>query len=70
MTNRKLRQRAARLLEQATGASAASVRRALRQAGGNPGLALVILKTGVRTAGARRRWKQAAGNLRKALSEN
>jgi N-acetylmuramic acid 6-phosphate etherase len=70
MGSRKLRQRATRILEQATGASVAEVRRALRQAGHNPSLALVILKTGLGAAAAQRRWKKAAGNLRRALGES
>lgn len=69
MTNRKLRRRARRILEQATGASVEAAQRALRQAKHDLRTALVILKTGVDAAEARHRLKQARGNLRKSLGE-
>jgi len=67
LTNQKLRRRGARILEEATGASASAAEHALRQAGHNLPAALVMLKSG---AGARdaRRWLAAAGgNVRQAL---
>src|SRR5574341_657244 len=68
-TNRKLRRRGARILEQATGASVVEVRRALRQAGHDLRVALVMLKAGVDADEARKRIRKAGGNLRIALSE-
>lgn len=69
LTNRKLRRRAVRLLEQATGARVAEAERALRQAGHDLRVALVILKARVGAIEARRRLKAAGGNLRGALGE-
>jgi N-acetylmuramic acid 6-phosphate etherase len=69
LTNRKLRQRGLRILEQASGASVAEAERALRQAGHGLPVALVMLKTGADAAEARRRLRRAHGNLRKALGE-
>lgn len=69
LTNRKLRRRAQRILEQATGASVKVAQRALHQARHDLRTALVMLKTGVDVAEARRRLKQAHGNLRKSLGE-
>ncbi len=69
LTNRKLRQRGLRILEEASGASVAEAQRTLRQAGHDLRTALVMLKTGASAAEARRRLKQARDNLRKALGE-
>ncbi len=69
LTNRKLRQRGLRILEQASGASVAEAQRALRQARHDLRAALVMVKTGASAAEARRRLKQARGNLRQALGE-
>lgn len=69
LTNRKLRRRGQRVLEQASGASVSEAERALRQAGHDLRTALVMLKTGVSAAEARRRLKGAGGSLRKALGE-
>ncbi len=69
LTNRKLRQRGLRILEQASGASVAEAERALRQAGHALPVALVMLKTGTGAAEARRQLRRARGNLRKALGE-
>jgi N-acetylmuramic acid 6-phosphate etherase len=60
MTNEKLRTRGLRILEQATGASAADAKRALAQSG-SIRVALVMLKTG-RSPSEARRWVQGAGN--------
>src|SRR5713226_3948166 len=69
LTNRKLRQRGLRILEQTSGAGVAEAERALRQAAHDLPVALVMLKTGTGAAQARRRLKRAQGNLRKALGE-
>ncbi len=67
LTNRKLRERGLRILVQASGASVSEAERALRHAGHDLRVALVMLKTGVDAAAAKRRLKRAQGNLRKAL---
>ncbi len=69
LTNRKLRQRGLRILEQASGASVSKAERALRQAGHDLRVALVMLKTSRDATEARRRLRAARGNLRKALRE-
>ncbi len=69
LTNRKLRRRGLRILEQAAGASVSSAARALRQANHDLRVALVMLKTHSGAAVARRRLRQAGGNLRKAVGE-
>ena len=68
-TNRKLRRRAERILEEATGANVAAVRRALRQAGHDLRVALVMLKKDVDADEAQQRLRRAGGNLRRALGE-
>jgi N-acetylmuramic acid 6-phosphate etherase len=69
LTNRKLRQRGLRILEQVSGVSVSEAERALRQAGHDLRVALVMLKTGTNAAQAKRRLRAAQGNLRKALRE-
>jgi len=69
LTNRKLRGRGLRILEQATGASVSQATRALRQAGYDLRIALIMLKTGVNASAARRRLLVAKGNLRQVLRE-
>jgi len=68
-TNRKLRQRGLRLLVEASGASVSEARRALRQAGHDLRVALVMLKGDASAMEARRRLRGAEGNLRGALGE-
>jgi N-acetylmuramic acid 6-phosphate etherase len=68
-TNRKLRRRAGRILQEATGANVAAVRQALRQAGHDLRVALVMLKKDVDAREAQRRLRYAGGNLRAALGE-
>ena len=68
-TNRKLQRRAERILAEATGAGVAAVRRALRQAGHDQRVALVMLKGSVDADEAQRRLRRAGGNLRRALGE-
>jgi len=67
LTNQKLRQRGLRILEQATGAGVSDAARALRQAGHDPCIALIILKKKVNPAEAARRLRTAHGNVREAL---
>ena len=69
LTNRKLRQRGLRILQQAAGASVSEAKRALRLARHNLRAALVMLKTGVDPREAKRRLRKAQGNLRRALEE-
>ena len=68
-TNRKLRRRAERILEEATGADVSAVRRAMRHAGHDLRVALVMLKRGVDAIEAKKRLRDAGGNLRAALGE-
>jgi N-acetylmuramic acid 6-phosphate etherase len=67
LTNQKLRQRGARILEEASGASVSNAQRALRQAQHDLPVALVMLKTGISARDARRRLQQSGGNVRQAL---
>ncbi len=67
LTNKKLRRRGLRLLEEATGKSVSEAERAARQAGHDLRVALVMLKSGVNANEARQKLKQAGGDLRKAL---
>ncbi|MGD0841871.1 MAG: N-acetylmuramic acid 6-phosphate etherase [Candidatus Acidiferrales bacterium] len=69
LTNRKLRRRGLRILEEATGANASQAARALRQSGHDLRVALVMLKAGVSAGEARRRLNDAAGDLRRAMHE-
>jgi N-acetylmuramic acid 6-phosphate etherase len=67
MTNEKLRRRAVRILEQASGKTALAAEHALRQSGHDLRTALVMLKTGATRDEARKRLAAARGDLRKAL---
>jgi N-acetylmuramic acid 6-phosphate etherase len=67
LTNEKLRQRAARILEEAAGISASAASHALRQAGHDLPTALVMAKAGVGLSEARKELTKANGNVRKAL---
>jgi len=69
LTNQKLRKRGQRIIEEASGASVCEAARALRQAGHDPCIALIMLKKQVTAAEARRRLRAANGNVRKALGE-
>jgi N-acetylmuramic acid 6-phosphate etherase len=77
LTNRKLHQRAARILEETSGAAPGDATRALRQAGRVAGprghalrVALIMLKRGLTATEARDRLRAAGGNLRRALGES
>jgi N-acetylmuramic acid 6-phosphate etherase len=67
LTNRKLRLRGARILEEAAGVSASAAQHALRRAGHDLPTALVMLKTGVSADDARKRLASVRGNVRRAL---
>lgn len=67
LTNKKLRRRGLRLLEEATGASVSEAARAARQAGHDLRTALVMLKCGLGAPEAKKRLKQTGGDLRMAL---
>jgi N-acetylmuramic acid 6-phosphate etherase len=67
LTNQKLRQRGARILEEAAGVSASTAAHTLRQSGHNLPAALVMLKTGATAAQARGWLEKSGGNVRAAL---
>lgn len=67
-TNKKLRERALRNLTNATGTQVLTARHALRQAGDNLQVALIMLKAGLNARQARLRLAATNGNLRKALA--
>jgi N-acetylmuramic acid 6-phosphate etherase len=68
LTNKKLRQRGARILEEAAGVNSSAAEHALRQARHSLPLALVMLKSGA-TAQEALHWLHASGgNLREAIA--
>lgn len=69
LTNKKLRKRGQRILEEASGASVSEAARALRQAGHDPCVALIMLKKKVSAAEAQLLLSAASGNMRRALGE-
>ncbi|MGC1483745.1 MAG: N-acetylmuramic acid 6-phosphate etherase [Candidatus Acidiferrum sp.] len=69
MSNKKLQGRAVRILMEASGASVSAAEDALRAAGHNMRVGLVMLKLGVGAGEARKRLAAARGDLRVALSE-
>jgi len=69
LTNEKVAKRALRILAEASGKSVSAAEHALRAAGHNMRVALVMLKKGVQAREAKRRMAQAKGNLRAALGE-
>jgi N-acetylmuramic acid 6-phosphate etherase len=68
-TNEKLSERSAQMLAEASEAKVSEARHALRQAGHNLRVAMVMLKREVRVREAMDYLKRAGGNLRKALGE-
>jgi N-acetylmuramic acid 6-phosphate etherase len=68
LTNRKLRHRGERILEEAAGVSASAAGHTLRHAGHDLPTALVALKTGASVRDARRRLAESHGNVRLALA--
>jgi N-acetylmuramic acid 6-phosphate etherase len=69
MSNEKLQGRAVRILMEASGAEVSAVEDALRAAGHDMRVGLVMLKMGVGAAEARKKLKAARGDLRRALGE-
>lgn len=69
LTNQKLWDRALRILAEASGKRVSAAEHALRAAGHNMRVALVMLKLGVEAGEAKRRLQAARGDLRKALGE-
>lgn len=67
LTNQKLKRRASRILEEATGISASVAGHALRRAGHNLPTALVMVKAGVKLSEAHKELANTRGNVRKAL---
>lgn len=68
-TNAKLRRRAERLVQQATGADASLAAQALAAADGQVKVAIAILRLNVDADEAKRRLAHAAGHLRAVLGE-
>jgi len=68
-TNKKLRDRAGRILREASGKDLSAVEHALRQSEHNLRVALIMLKRGFSAELARKALYQAGGNLRRALAE-
>jgi N-acetylmuramic acid 6-phosphate etherase len=69
ITNEKVAERALRILAEASGKNLSAAEHALRAAGHNMRVALVMLKLGIGAAAAKKRLKMAEGDLRKALGE-
>ncbi len=69
LTNKKLAERALRILAEASGKSVSAAEHALRAAGHDLQVALVILKLRVGAAEAKKRLKDVRGDLRKAIGE-
>jgi N-acetylmuramic acid 6-phosphate etherase len=67
LTNQKLRQRGARILQEAAGVSVSAAEQALRQSQHDLPVALVMLKTGANSGQSRQRLQQSGGNVRQAL---
>jgi N-acetylmuramic acid 6-phosphate etherase len=68
-TNAKLKDRAKRILQEASGKSVSAAEHALRQSNHDLRVALVMLKRGVSAAQARSRLNDSEGSLRRALKE-
>ena len=67
-TNQKLKRRALRILEEATGANSLTAEHTLRQAGHDLRVALLMLNTGLEARRARRQLAREHGNLRRAIA--
>jgi N-acetylmuramic acid 6-phosphate etherase len=68
-TNEKLRRRAARLVELATGVDTGAAEDALGQCGGEVKTAIAMLRLGISPEAARQQLKAASGRLRVVLGE-
>src|SRR5712692_1365128 len=69
LTNEKLAERALRILAEASGKKVSAAEHALKAAGHDMRVALVMLKLGVEAVEAKRLIARAGGNLRRALGE-
>ena len=69
LTNEKLRERALRILAEASGKKLSGAEHALRAAGHDMRVALVMLKLGAGAQEARAKLNSAKGDLRKAMGE-
>jgi N-acetylmuramic acid 6-phosphate etherase len=69
LTNEKVADRALRILAEASGKNVSAAKHALRAAGHDMRVALVMLKRGVKVGEAKKRLRVASGDLRKALGE-
>src|SRR5260370_22200854 len=69
LTNEKVAKRALRILAEASGKNVSAAEHALRAAGHDMRVALVMLKRGVDAREAKRRLRGAEGHLRGALRE-
>jgi N-acetylmuramic acid 6-phosphate etherase len=69
MSNKKLQGRAVRILMEASGRGVSESERALRAAGHNMRVGLVMLKLGANAVAARKKLLAAGGDLRAALGE-
>ena len=67
-TNEKLRERAGRIVMQATGAGSDDAEKALREADGNPKLAITMLLLGVNREQAETALQKTRGYIREAVS--
>lgn len=67
LTNKKLRRRGTRILEEAAGVSSSAAEHALRQTGHDLPAALIMLKTGASARVARSLLSKSGGNVRAAL---
>ena len=68
-SNQKVSDRIVRILAEASGRSVSSAEHALRQAGHNMRIALMMLKHGVDAQGAKKKLAAAKGNLHEALDK-
>jgi len=68
-SNQKVSDRIVRILAEASGRSVSSAEHALRQAGHNMRIALIMLKHGVDAQGAKKKLAAAKGNLHEALDK-
>jgi len=69
LTNEKLAERAVRILAEASAQSVSAAEHALRAAGHDLRVALVMLKLRIGAGEAKKRLKAVNGDLRKALAE-
>jgi N-acetylmuramic acid 6-phosphate etherase len=68
LTNEKISGRGVQMLAEASGRDVSTAKHAMRAAGHNLRVALVMLKTGIGAAEAKKRLRAAGGDLRKAMA--